>query len=511
MEDLNNIDIINNLIGGKRGGVGLNFDNLAATVRARARRQGISPRQVSETFPPIPRNYNDDENTPLALREKSMKPNLSRQMSVPSVPSVPSKPSPPLTPHPPSKPRSPLTPHPPNVPNPHKNKTGGYNKDTYIGYLKIKNGGMKIVDGTEDEEIIEERNIILKHLVEIINDTLPLVNEYIILYAKALEGKYIRNHICKLSENDCKNEIDTVIKISKKLLKKAIKLKMYNVLYIFNENAPKLSIGLKKYIKKLIKKYKITHEKLEEYPEELKNTEYSEELKNSEEPEEPEELKKYELNGGATINNLRKRLNRRELISQNNLYSDEELSTMSLSDKKQLQLELFEKLSRCKNTIIGGSINYQYHEDRIPFNNEIELSPEIKQLHESYNEQIKGLQHKISKFSCNKPNLNKSMNGGSIKCLNNLRMDINRRDDINEYHKYTNLDSMSLVDKRNLQLNLIDKLSRHNNKQIGGSINYNYVEENVQPIIELSPEIKQLHLSYNNQIIGLQNEISKYI
>ena len=190
------------------------------------------------------------------------------------------------------------------------------------------------------------------------------------------------------------------------------------------------------------------------------------------------------------------------------MYSNEELNTINLFDKKQLQLELFEKLSRCKNTLIGGSINYQYHEDRIPFNNEIELSPEIKQLHESYNEQIKGLQHKLSKFSCNKPNLNKSMDGGSIKSLNNLRMDINRRDYINEYHKYTNLDSMSLVDKRKLQHTLIDKLSRYNNIQVGGSINYNYLEENLQPITELSPEIKQLHQSYDNQIIGLQNEIN---
>jgi hypothetical protein len=162
-----------------------------------------------------------------------------------------------------------------------------------------------------------------------------------------------------------------------------------------------------------------------------------------------------------------------------------------------------------KNKQIGGSINYPYFEENILDNNEIELSPQIKQLHESYNEQIKGLQHKLSKFTCNKP-----MKGGSIvdiTHLNNLRMDINRRDDMNEYYKCTNLDSMSLMDKRNLQLNLIDKLSRHNNKQVGGSINYNYVEEKLQPITELSPEIKQLHLSYNNQIIGLQNEITKYI
>ena len=92
--------------------------------------------------------------------------------------------------------------------------------------------------------------------------------------------------------------------------------------------------------------------------------------------------------------------------------------------------------------------------------------------------------------------------------LNKLRMDINRRYSINENNTKYDLNNMSLIDKRELQHNLIDTLSRYNNIQVGGSINYNYIEEKIQPITELSPEIKQLHQSYDNQIIGLQNEIN---
>jgi hypothetical protein len=87
-------------------------------------------------------------------------------------------------------------------------------------------------------------------------------------------------------------------------------------------------------------------------------------------------------------------------------------------------------------------------------------------------------------------------------------MDINRRYSINENNTKYDLNNMSLIDKRELQHNLIDTLSRYNNIQVGGSINYNYIEEKIQPITELSPEIKQLHQSYDNQIIGLQNEIN---
>ena len=39
-----------------------------------------------------------------------------------------------------------------------------YNKDTYIGYIKMKKGGMKIIPGNKDEQIIATRNKILNHL-----------------------------------------------------------------------------------------------------------------------------------------------------------------------------------------------------------------------------------------------------------------------------------------------------------------------------------------------------------
>jgi len=44
-----------------------------------------------------------------------------------------------------------------------ENMLGGaiYNKDTYIGYLKVKKGGMKVVQGEIDNKIISKRNKIL--------------------------------------------------------------------------------------------------------------------------------------------------------------------------------------------------------------------------------------------------------------------------------------------------------------------------------------------------------------
>ena len=46
-----------------------------------------------------------------------------------------------------------------------ENMTGGvsYNKDTYIGYLKLKNGGMKVIPGDLDNQIIQKRNNILSN------------------------------------------------------------------------------------------------------------------------------------------------------------------------------------------------------------------------------------------------------------------------------------------------------------------------------------------------------------
>jgi hypothetical protein len=135
--------------------------------------------------------------------------------------------------------------------------TGGaeYNKDTYIGHLKLKNGGMKIVKGDDDDRIKKERNIVLEHLHKSLNggkidaDNLPT-------YYKALEGGYIRNLICPTDSKTCSNFIDNNKMAAYKLSKNALKNGYANTLKTFKQNAPKLYKNLKDsdYIKKL--KYK---------------------------------------------------------------------------------------------------------------------------------------------------------------------------------------------------------------------------------------------------------------
>jgi hypothetical protein len=79
------------------------------------------------------------------------------------------------------------------------------NKDTYIGYLKIKNGGMKVIPGDIDNEIINKRNIVLEKLEKVLSGGNKLKEKNLEKYFKALGGKYIRNDMC-LSGNiaDCK-------------------------------------------------------------------------------------------------------------------------------------------------------------------------------------------------------------------------------------------------------------------------------------------------------------------
>jgi hypothetical protein len=135
--------------------------------------------------------------------------------------------------------------------------TGGaeYNKDTYIGHLKLKNGGMKIVKGGDDDHIKKERNIVLEHLHKSLNggkidaDNLPT-------YYKALEGGYIRNLICPTDSKTCSNFIDNNKMAAYKLSKNALKNGYSNTLKTFKQNAPKLYKNLKDsdFIKKL--KYK---------------------------------------------------------------------------------------------------------------------------------------------------------------------------------------------------------------------------------------------------------------
>jgi hypothetical protein len=122
--------------------------------------------------------------------------------------------------------------------------TGGgskYNKNTYIGYFKEKNGGIKIVPGEMDNKIISKRNKILSHLEKVLFGGKRLKEKNIEKYFKALGGKYIRNDICINSKN-CKNGKSVSINGADKLLKIASKqnYNMNTVLNKFKGSAPVL-------------------------------------------------------------------------------------------------------------------------------------------------------------------------------------------------------------------------------------------------------------------------------
>lgn len=138
------------------------------------------------------------------------------------------------------------------------NLTGGaeYNKDTYIGYLKLKRGGMKIVKGEEDDKIKKERNIVLEHLHKSLKGG-ELDYNNLETYYKALEGGYIRNLICPTNKNTCSNFINNNNNAAYKLSKHALKAGNFHTLKTFKYNAPKLYKNLKGagYIKRL--KYKL--------------------------------------------------------------------------------------------------------------------------------------------------------------------------------------------------------------------------------------------------------------
>ena len=126
--------------------------------------------------------------------------------------------------------------------------TGGaeYNKNTYIGHLKIKNGGMKIIKDEHDKLIGKERNIVLKHL----HDSLKggnLDHTNIELYYKALEGGFIRALMCPGNNNDATCELANYNneKSAYKLSKHALKGGNLKVLKTFKHNAPKLYQHLK--------------------------------------------------------------------------------------------------------------------------------------------------------------------------------------------------------------------------------------------------------------------------
>jgi hypothetical protein len=67
-----------------------------------------------------------------------------------------------------------------------------YDTSTYIGFLKRKNGGFKIVGGDQDNKIIKNRDYILKELIGGLKDNNLNISR-LPEYFSALEGKYIRN------------------------------------------------------------------------------------------------------------------------------------------------------------------------------------------------------------------------------------------------------------------------------------------------------------------------------
>jgi hypothetical protein len=127
-----------------------------------------------------------------------------------------------------------------------------YNKDTYIGYLKMKKGGMKIISGDKDEKIISVRNKILGHLDKVLSGGKRLKEKNIKKYFKALGGKYVRNDMCISGDNsNCKGGKNVSIEGAHKLLKLISKknLPIESALDIFKGSAPQLYEKLENKIK----------------------------------------------------------------------------------------------------------------------------------------------------------------------------------------------------------------------------------------------------------------------
>lgn len=117
------------------------------------------------------------------------------------------------------------------------------NNKSYIGHIKTKDGGIKLIPGNRDNEIIQKRDKILKHLEVVLSGDKYLKEKNIPKYFKALGGKYIRNDMCiGGNSNDCRNGQKVSIGGAHKLLKlsKKEELSMDNILNIFKESAPVL-------------------------------------------------------------------------------------------------------------------------------------------------------------------------------------------------------------------------------------------------------------------------------
>jgi len=122
------------------------------------------------------------------------------------------------------------------------NSSSKYNSQTYIGYFKMKKGGMKIIPGEIDTNIINKRNKILSHLDIVLSGGKKLKERNIENYFKALGGKYTRNEICGSGSNACKKGKKICLGGAHELLKLAAKnnLSMENILNKFKGSAPTL-------------------------------------------------------------------------------------------------------------------------------------------------------------------------------------------------------------------------------------------------------------------------------
>jgi hypothetical protein len=127
-----------------------------------------------------------------------------------------------------------------------------YNKDTYIGFLKMKNGGMKIIPGDKDEKILATRNKILGHLDKVLSGGKDLKEKNIEKYFKALGGKFVRNDMCISGDNsNCKGGKNVSVAGAHKLLKLISKknLPVDTALETFKGSAPELYEKLETKIK----------------------------------------------------------------------------------------------------------------------------------------------------------------------------------------------------------------------------------------------------------------------
>jgi len=106
---------------------------------------------------------------------------------------------------------------------------------TYLGHIKRNlKGGIKIINDSEDKNILKKRNYILNDLSNVFNGGKELMYEDIPYYVQALEGKYLRNKICKGGSPQCKDACNLVKKSYKKLIKQSInefnKTDLYSIL-----------------------------------------------------------------------------------------------------------------------------------------------------------------------------------------------------------------------------------------------------------------------------------------